>query len=580
MLKVIKKQLIIVLSLLWQAVRVLYSLYIWVHTLIMSLTQKPNMELDANSKPLDGQAPEHTDPEAQSTWGRLYGETKHYLGGLITHPTESNKHFTILRHSHGIVFWRGPTTTVALTVYSEEPLPADRTYWLQCKGFSGKTGMKVKGMFEWMRRDWLGMTPTTKLTADQLDPDDERAWQRDMHALETGKNSGLRASHTMRETVILRVPAVAEDGYYCVVLCRGEHSTTLCTSPAFRLMSASTNPSSLRGASLTSLPFEIGVLVASNTAKAMGGYATNPLSGVVSRVPLPDFVTKKALGTAYTTALGKRGDKNNKDDMKRSLTAPISSGDAGLNLETGPTRPFPIAARLGVQIPQDPSTSSNAIQYPGIRLDLVNPPGNIFNQLSGHYISWSRVVRPPPSPKDGQQQQQQPPEAGPWNRSIISVSDIDPSTLPRVTMQDALQRVASLHVLDLNQYGNPANQDQKIDTEKEKGQEPIGEVDIRILCPLRPLLAPPAEASPATQSDDSANDDKDTKSDRTPSIDDFVTHDVDLTNQVLDNPAWSPEIKPRTTAGGLPRAETFGLRTPSSIERDSHFVTRGFYVPR
>lgn len=535
------------------------------------------MQSDDKSQSSDGQvakSAESAGPDQQSALGKFYGEAKHFLGGLITHPTESNKQFTILRHSHGIVFWRGPATTVALTVYSEEPLPDDRTYWLQCKGYSGKTGMKVKGMFEWMRKDWLNMTPTTRLAAGQLDPDDERAWQRDMHALATSKDSGLRASHQVRETVILRVPAVVKDGYYCVVLCQGEHSEILCISPAFRLLSTSTNPSTLRGASLTSLPLEIGAIMATNTARTMSTYVTNP---VVRRVPVPEFLTKKALGTAYSAAFGGQDDKGSSSDdgaSKKSQTAPISPGEAGMNLETGPSRPFPIAVRLGAKVPQDVSVPSKTTRYPGTRLDLVNPPDNIFNQLNGHYISWSRLVKVSSSDsKTDQQQQQQPSETNPWNRSILSVSDIDPSTLPRVTMRDALQRVASLQVLDLEQCLDQ--------TEQQKKEQPM-EVDLRILCPLRPLLSPaeePFSAANDSQDNNDKNDD-DSKARYSFSISDIANQDVSLTHRVSNNPAWGPEIEPRTTAAGLFSFERFGVRTPSSIERDSSFAIRGFYVPR
>ena len=54
------------------------------------------------------------------------GEVKHFAGGLISRPYESTKYYSVLRHSHGLVFYRGLTTSVAITVFSDQALPADR----------------------------------------------------------------------------------------------------------------------------------------------------------------------------------------------------------------------------------------------------------------------------------------------------------------------------------------------------------------------------------------------------------------------------------------------------------------------
>ena len=76
----------------------------------------------------------HEDPAKPSKFKTAMGEIKHFAGGIIARPYEATKHFSVLRHSHGLVYYRGPTTSVAITVFSDEPLPTDRKLWLQKKG--------------------------------------------------------------------------------------------------------------------------------------------------------------------------------------------------------------------------------------------------------------------------------------------------------------------------------------------------------------------------------------------------------------------------------------------------------------
>jgi len=68
---------------------------------------------------------------------KAYQEVRHFAGGLIHHPSQSAKHFSILRHSHGLVFNQGSTTSIAISIFTDVPIPADRTIWLQSKGWTG-----------------------------------------------------------------------------------------------------------------------------------------------------------------------------------------------------------------------------------------------------------------------------------------------------------------------------------------------------------------------------------------------------------------------------------------------------------
>ncbi|KAL4872319.1 hypothetical protein BDV12DRAFT_193412 [Aspergillus spectabilis] len=82
------------------------------------------------------------------------GDARHFLGGLIHHPSESTEHYSILRHSHVVVFYRGPTTSVNVSIIADTLLPADRSLWLQCKGWSARTGMRAKSQSQHRYRDW------------------------------------------------------------------------------------------------------------------------------------------------------------------------------------------------------------------------------------------------------------------------------------------------------------------------------------------------------------------------------------------------------------------------------------------
>jgi hypothetical protein len=90
---------------------------------------------------------------------RTFEDARHFAGGLISRPTESTKHFTVLRHSHGLVSYQASNTTLAVSIFADAPLPPNRTLWLQSKGWSGKTGMQVKALMG-VNGKWLNVTPT------------------------------------------------------------------------------------------------------------------------------------------------------------------------------------------------------------------------------------------------------------------------------------------------------------------------------------------------------------------------------------------------------------------------------------
>ncbi|KAK5023276.1 hypothetical protein LTS07_009499 [Exophiala sideris] len=234
-------------------------------------------------------------------------DVRHFAGGLIAHPYESTKHYSILRHSSGLVYYSGPTTNLAITIFSDRELPPDRTLWLQRKGFYGKTGLKI-GSLLGARSTWINVTPTVRANPDQLDPTNERAWQRDIKKFLKKAPKEIR-SHRVRETDILRIPCDADDGYLRVVLCTAEGKKVLCGSPVFRLASSTTNFSTIRGASLSTMPLEVGAkigqIVARNAVSAtltpLADNARSAVSSQLTQIYKPSFAVQEAANYAYSS---------------------------------------------------------------------------------------------------------------------------------------------------------------------------------------------------------------------------------------------------------------------------------------
>lgn len=280
---------------------------------------------------------------------KAYQEARHFAGGLITHPYESTKHYTILRHSHGLVFYQGTSTTLAVSIFGDTPLPPERTIWLQSKGWTGKTGMRAKA-FMGANGNWLNVTPSMCIAADQLKPTDERAWQRDVAHFRKKAKVHCQKNHLLRETAVVRIPAEAGDGYFQLVLCIGEKKKVLCPSPVFRVLSTSASPSSLRGASLSTLPLEIGAMALGTYTRNTVGTVVSPITSVVqNRVQqyMPSWWIRQAATASYDVSGA--ADKVNTtidnangryDQVRDDSFATV--GQVELPIDNGPQAPYPI----------------------------------------------------------------------------------------------------------------------------------------------------------------------------------------------------------------------------------------------
>ncbi|CAG7919406.1 unnamed protein product [Penicillium olsonii] len=511
-------------------------------------------------------------PQAPTPVQKAYTEARHFLGGLINHPTESNKHVTILRHSHGLVFYRGNTTSVAISTFSDAPLPPDRTLWLQNRGWSGNTGMQIKSFLR-LRDSWLDVTPGMPLRADQVSPNDERAWQRDVKKFRKKATTRPRNTHELRETCVVRIPAEAGDGYFQLVLCQGQKKKVLGNSPVFRVLSTSTAPSSIRGASLTTLPVEVGAMVLSVYAQTAARTAAAPAAvAIQARVDrlAPSKVTKAVAQKVYTTSGAQNrvggiinGPHGPIGQFRPNPTAPELTRNEPVSIDVGPQPPFPMSLKARCQ-PAQLSSLEGEEEPP--RLNLTRIPEWVTDQLRGYYFGWARFDIAPGKGSS----------TSPWCPAILSVRAMDPLQAARVNLAQIAKRTVALRLLH----------NVSLQTEK---------VEVRILGYLRAEIPPPtgntskqlAEAQAAAMEAAMLAD----------------VYDASVVQDTLAHPAWAAEhhtldLQQNTnwidrTQEGFANIITrgqklveqvplhkIGVRSVTDEIRESQIAVNGFFIVR
>ncbi|RYP66647.1 hypothetical protein DL769_005979 [Monosporascus sp. CRB-8-3] len=357
-------------------------------------------------------APETSSTAARPIWKTAVDETVYFAGGLISRPFESTKHYSILRHSLGVICYKGASTSVTITIFSDVPLPPDRTLWLQRRGFSGDLGMNVGARFG-TRSNWIDVTPSCEALASDVPESDERAWQRDIKKfLKKASSRRNLSKQAVRETCIVRIPASVDDGYVRVLMCSGEGSKKLlCPSPVFRVASTSSDVSVLRGASMATLPLEMGLKVASAVGERYVNRFIGPVTAVVGKGTAavqskvekhqPGFVTKKAatfasvksglqesftsLEERYSPMRANTYDALHENKDFESLPAMVGSED-------GPEKPFPISFKGKVVR----GTGQSTIDTGTPTANLSDVPADLMLRLGGIYIGWAAV-----RPRDG-----------------------------------------------------------------------------------------------------------------------------------------------------------------------------------
>ena len=383
-------------------------------------------------------------PKVPSAWQ----DVRHFAGGLITHPYESTKHYSILRHSWGIVYYTGSSTNLAITIFADRELPLDRTLWLQRKGFSGKTGLKV-GSLLGAKSSWINVTPTIKAAADQVDQHEERSWQRDIKKFLKKAPKEIR-SHRPRETDILRIPCKADDGYLRVVLCTGDGKRTLCGSPVFRLASSSTDSSVIRGSSLKTMPLEAGIKLAAVVGRkavtaTAGPYVNTARQAVTSQIASvyqPSALAQQAIATVYDqSGIPDRFDSVNRqyDTLRDESYAPseLEGYNALTRPEvigpvTGPVAPFPV--RFHGKVVAGSGRSSASLNMP--TANLTGVPEDVLVRYKGVFFGWAAAHLPKKLAEERNISDQ-------WHQAIVLIAP-DPDRR-RTVIHENTARVYLLH---------------------------------------------------------------------------------------------------------------------------------------
>lgn len=511
-------------------------------------------------------------PQTPTSVQKAYTEARHFLGGLISHPTESNKHVTILRHSHGLVFYRGNTTSVSISIFSDAHLPPDRTLWLQNRGWSGKTGMQLKSFLR-LRDSWLEVTPGMPVRADQVPPNDERAWQRDIKKFRKKANARPRNAHELRETCVVRIPAEAGDGYFQLVLCQGPKKKVLGNSPVFRVLSTSTAPSSIRGASLTTLPMEVGAMVLSVYAHTAARTAAAPAAvAIQARVDrlAPSRVTKAVAQKVYTTSGAQNrvggiinGPHGPIGQFQPNRSAPEIMSNESVAVEVGPQPPFPMSFKARCQSTASPSLGSEGDPP---KLNVAKMPDWVTEQLRGYYFGWARFDA---GSSNGA-------AVSSWCPAILSVRAMDPLQAPSVNLAQIAKRTVALRLL----HNVPLQNDR---------------IEVSVLGYLRAEIPPPT-----------GNTSKQLADAQAAAIEAAMladVYDASVVQETLAHPAWAAEhqtaeLQPnldwvdRTQEGfaniitrGQKLVEQvplhkIGVRSVTDEIRESQIAVNGFFIVR
>jgi len=375
-----------------------------------------------------------------------YREARHFAGGMIRHPSESTNHYSILRHSHGLVFYQGTSTSIAISVFADTPIPQNRKFWLKPKSWSGSP--KNKATFSQQTDELLDVTPTTKAKMEQIGPSDERAWQRDIMQFERRSLRGPRSEHFLRETDVIRIPSDAGDGYFQIVLCAGDNEEILCISPVFRILSVSPSMGGVSGANWATLPLEVGAMALSLQAKKTVGAAIVPVKMAAKSKTQPYVpphtarvreAGKLAIGATGAAKVGAQIHDFNRsiDEERQELFNPDFETYDEYDYDEGPKTPYPICFKARCSLDSSVVTESHILPM----MELVDVPDITTYRLCGYYFGW---CSPPPEriEKHGHIK-----ERHHWFQAVIIVSPVDVETLDKVTMSSANRKQFKIQIL-------------------------------------------------------------------------------------------------------------------------------------
>lgn len=350
--------------------------------------------LQAATMPVDTKQPD-------SMWKSAFGEAQYFASGLISHPSESTRHYSVIRHTRALIWYAGPSTSLSVTILSDEPLPPTRTLWMQQKGYSGNMGMALKALAG-TTSSWINVTPERRANASDTSEADERSIQRDLKRF-AKKASGRQKKHTPRETHIVRIPAIASDGYFRLVLCAGAEpgKKVLCGSPVFRVASTSADVSVVRGASLSTMPLEMGAKVASTIGQAMANKYIG-VAGAVVNSQVSSIVANPAVKKVGTVAYQSYQVSGMSDAVQNSWQRQRNEQERYDSLmvnvpvihmvgsESGPETPFPV--KFDGKVVRGTGRSTSELGIPTANLSGVSDQVKV--RMGGVFAAWACIQIP------------------------------------------------------------------------------------------------------------------------------------------------------------------------------------------
>lgn len=509
-----------------------------------------------------------------------YREARHFVGSRIRHPSESTEHHSILRHSHGLVFYQGTATAIAISIFADTKLPADRTLWLKPKTSFGTS--KSRATEPQQTDSMVNVTPLASISVEQINPHDERAWQRDIKQFERRTRYGSRSKHILRETDVVRIPPDAGDGYFQIMLCGGDDQGMLCISPVFRLLSLSPQMGRVGGANWATLPFEAGAMALTIQARAAIAAAVIPVKAAAKNKANPYIPSKAGKAQAAgKLAYGTTGAADKIGEQVAAFNSPYEAKRAGLfsaaskiddDYENGPKQPYPIrfAARCDVYDEEFPERHVLSL------IKLIKVPEPVTYRLSGHYFGWCSIPSSRVN-KNGHRWHH-------WYQAVIIVSPVAIDKLERVSMSRVNAKDVYIQLL-----------------EDDRKPPAIGtDIRVEVFGSLRPwdpelekLLAEDMEAG-----EDVAFE--------TARINEM--RDIEVAQTILDVPAWGAnavsrqerEAQPNPDLHGMDKLKheyaakrltvqkkldqiplhKVGVRMPVDRMRDNAVVMNGYYVER
>jgi hypothetical protein len=427
----------------------------------------------------------------------------------------------------------------------------------------------------------MNVTPEVEVEVDQINPSDERAWQRDIDDFQRRKRRGPHAKHVLRETSVVRIPPEAGDGYFQLVLGVGEHEEVLCISPVSRLLSISPAMGRITGANWATLPFEAGAMLLTIRARTAIAGAIMPMKEAAKTKATPYMPVHPGKARAAGKLASGAGAADKIGEQIAEFNSPYNAKREGLfttalkiddDYESGPKRPYPIRFNARCEVYRGKFPARHVLPM----AKLVDVPEPITYKLSGYYFGWVYISSRRSESRSRRRRQ--------WFAAVIAVNPVEIEKLDRVTMARANARNVHVQLL--------ADDQRRLHADDELKVEVFGS--------LRPW---DAELENMLVDDMQAGEEVAFETARINEM-----RDIELTQLILDVPAWGPEAvsqqekeaEPNERLHGMDRVKQqyaakrlavqkkidqvplhkVGVRMPVDRMRDRGIVTNGYFVRR